>query len=189
MLLTFYKGVEINISSTHIDLLHYEHPHSGHAASSHASSSKHVVIGEDEALGVWLDGGIDIVVCEEEGTSLRFHIQPTCTGAGIHRRFFSPGRETTPRQHTRISVDRGWIICGKRKETKEIQSVPSIPSEQSQSIEIITTFPVAVHNEEASLHEIEEITGSADQEGTLQEIEETTASGDQEGITGGNRRV
>ncbi|KAK3184954.1 hypothetical protein Dsin_032240 [Dipteronia sinensis] len=35
MLLTFYKGAEINISSTHIDLLHHDHPHSGHMASSH----------------------------------------------------------------------------------------------------------------------------------------------------------
>ncbi|KAK0588742.1 hypothetical protein LWI29_004905 [Acer saccharum] len=42
MLLTFYKGVEINISSTHIDLLHHDHPHSGHMASSHAST-KHLL--------------------------------------------------------------------------------------------------------------------------------------------------
>ncbi|KAK2664067.1 hypothetical protein Ddye_002641 [Dipteronia dyeriana] len=42
MLLTFYKGAEINISSTHIDLLHHDHPHSGYKALSNAST-KHLL--------------------------------------------------------------------------------------------------------------------------------------------------
>ncbi|KAK3184952.1 hypothetical protein Dsin_032238 [Dipteronia sinensis] len=43
MLLTFYKGVEINPSSTHIDLLHHDHPYSGHMSSSHTSSTKYLL--------------------------------------------------------------------------------------------------------------------------------------------------
>ncbi|GAV84353.1 EamA domain-containing protein [Cephalotus follicularis] len=33
MLLTFYKGVQINIWSTHVDLLKHDHPHGGHVAT------------------------------------------------------------------------------------------------------------------------------------------------------------
>ncbi|KAK0589051.1 hypothetical protein LWI29_008991 [Acer saccharum] len=44
MLFTFCKGVEINISSNHLDLLHHDNPHSGgYVASSHASSAKHLL--------------------------------------------------------------------------------------------------------------------------------------------------
>ncbi|KAK0589949.1 hypothetical protein LWI29_020497 [Acer saccharum] len=59
MLLTFYKGVEINISSTHIDLLHHDHPQSGHMASSHASSTKYIfglllALGSCFSYALWL---------------------------------------------------------------------------------------------------------------------------------------
>ncbi|KAH7575624.1 hypothetical protein JRO89_XS02G0166800 [Xanthoceras sorbifolium] len=43
MLLTFFKGVEINFFSTHLDLLHHNQLHSGHVPSSHASSSEHLL--------------------------------------------------------------------------------------------------------------------------------------------------
>ncbi|KAL5857295.1 hypothetical protein ACOSQ3_004753 [Xanthoceras sorbifolium] len=43
MLLTFFKGVEINFFSTHLDLLHHNQLHSGHVPSSRASSSEHLL--------------------------------------------------------------------------------------------------------------------------------------------------
>ncbi|TXG53864.1 hypothetical protein EZV62_019120 [Acer yangbiense] len=194
MLLTFYKGVEINITSTHIDLLHHDHPQSGHMASSHASSTKYIfglllalgscfsyalwlivqtkmserypcqysstalmcLMGSIQAtvyalciekdidqwkLGwnirlltvvysvwswsVWFDGDTNIMVCEEEGTSLCFCLQPAYACGGSLYRFFSTGREATSWQYTRINVDRMRAVCrvvGKRQGDEENNS-------------------------------------------------------------------
>ncbi|CAK9160437.1 unnamed protein product [Ilex paraguariensis] len=46
MLLTFYKGVDINIWKTHVDLLHNSQHHGGHVAETH-----HRVLGSLLALG------------------------------------------------------------------------------------------------------------------------------------------
>lgn len=42
MLFTLYRGVKIELWSTHVDLLHHDH-HQQHVAPSHPSSSGHVI--------------------------------------------------------------------------------------------------------------------------------------------------
>lgn len=43
MLLTFYKGCQINILSTHVDLLHKYQVSDGHVAAAHHSSSVNIL--------------------------------------------------------------------------------------------------------------------------------------------------
>ncbi|KAF5936875.1 hypothetical protein HYC85_024381 [Camellia sinensis] len=44
MLLTFYKGAEIDIFSTNVNLLHKSQPHrDGHVASSHEEGGNHAL--------------------------------------------------------------------------------------------------------------------------------------------------
>ena len=58
MLLTFYKGAEIDIWSTHVNLLH----HNGHLASSQPSDSSNHLLGSIFAIGSCVSFALWLVI-------------------------------------------------------------------------------------------------------------------------------
>ncbi|MBA0712160.1 hypothetical protein Golax_011278, partial [Gossypium laxum] len=60
MLLTFYKGVQINTGSVHLDLVHHQHHGAASSYSSHPSSAHHLwgallALGSCISYALWLN--------------------------------------------------------------------------------------------------------------------------------------
>ncbi|KAK4424357.1 WAT1-related protein [Sesamum alatum] len=76
MLLTFYKGCEVNIWSTHFDLLHKSQHPSGHVAGAHHKSVSNI-LGPLLALGCCLSSSLSLIIQAKMSETYPCHYSST----------------------------------------------------------------------------------------------------------------
>ncbi|KAG6646699.1 hypothetical protein CIPAW_07G026200 [Carya illinoinensis] len=166
MLLTFYRGAEINVWSTDVDLLHHgQHQIGGHSAES--PESENLLLGSILALGSCLSFASWLIIQGIVGTGLAVTLIAWC----VHMRgplyvsIFYPLMLVSVAIMGSLVLDENLhlgtifgsvlIVCGlyavlwgKRKETKKQTQVASCSSpelEQSALTDIVITSPADHH--------------------------------------------